>query len=317
MPGRNTWATPTVFAMMSPKRMAQRTYSMLGSARWWAVPYLRKTCSLTLPAYPMTNSSAIPGRSRARRASSPRGGVDSNAIASVMAGSRHHGTLGMSPTLMRAAAASAAITVHQSSEIRLDPFAISFPPVRDGASRAYGFELRANSDARTARRRSVWQKTYTTFGGAMRTQCGRRVQRLVSSQADSLRRSQSRPQLAHMRFRRGPQTIHSTACKGGTVRKHRTCANSNGYVLNLLARAVLIGPACPVVRWIARREASNPSCERRAGVQARNLVRVGGLVPGKPSLEPATRRGPAATDSLRRRSWAEGTRRRSHGTVSE
>src|SRR5947209_12719896 len=149
MPGRNTWATPTVFAMMSPKRMAQRTYSMLGSARWWAVPYLRKTCSLTLPAYPMTNSSAIPGRSRARRASSPTGGVDSNAIASVMAGSRHHGTLGMSPTLMRAAAASAAITVHQSSEIRLDPFDISFPPVRDGASRAYGFELRANSDARS------------------------------------------------------------------------------------------------------------------------------------------------------------------------
>src|SRR5207249_6668722 len=81
--------------------------------------------------------------------------------------------------------------------------------------------------------------------------------------------------------------------------KHRTCANSNGYVLNLLARAVLIGPACPVARWVARREASNPSCERRAGVQARNLVRVGGLVPGKPSLAPAIRRGPAATGSLR------------------
>src|SRR5438128_2114502 len=141
--------------------------------------------------------------------------------------------------------------------------------------------------------------SHTAFGGAMRTQCGRRVQLLVSSQADSLRRSRLRPQLAHMHFRRGPQTIHSTACKGGTVRKHRTCANSNGYVLNLLARAVLIGPACPVVRWIARREASNPSCERRAGVQARNLVRVGGLVPGKPSLAPATRRGPAATGSLR------------------
>jgi hypothetical protein len=52
-------------------------------------------------------------------------------------------------------------------------------------------------------------------------------------------------------------------------------------------------------RWVARRDASNPSCERRAGVQARNLVRVGGLVPGKPSLAPAIRRGPAVTGSLR------------------
>src|SRR3989441_4065677 len=102
-----------------------------------------------------------------------------------------------------------------------------------------------------------------------------------------------------MHFRRGPQTIHRTACKGGTVRKHRTRENSNSYLVNLLARAVLIGAACPVARWVARREVSNPSCERRAGVQARNLVRVGGLVPGKPNLTPAIRRGPAATGSLR------------------
>src|SRR6267143_2078926 len=102
-----------------------------------------------------------------------------------------------------------------------------------------------------------------------------------------------------MRFRRRPQTIHRTACKGGTVRKHRTRANSQRYAVNLLAWAVLIGAACPAARWVARREASNPSHERRAGVQVRNLVRVGGLVPGKPSLAPAKRRRPAATGSLR------------------
>lgn len=59
------------------------------------------------------------------------------------------------------------------------------------------------------------------------------------------------------------------------------------------------GFPCPVARWVARREASNPSYERRAGVQARNLVRVGDLVPGKPILAPAIRRGPTATGSLR------------------
>lgn len=69
--------------------------------------------------------------------------------------------------------------------------------------------------------------------------------------------------------------------------------------MNDVARRVLLRAACPAARWVARRDASNPSCERRAGVQARNLVRVGGLVPGKPSLAPAIRRGPAVTGSLR------------------
>jgi hypothetical protein len=86
---------------------------------------------------------------------------------------------------------------------------------------------------------------------------------------------------------------------GRTVLKHRTSGISNSYVLNGVARRVLLGAACPAARWVARREASNPSCERRAGVQARNLVRVGGLVPGKPSLTPAIRQGPAAAGSLR------------------
>ena len=74
---------------------------------------------------------------------------------------------------------------------------------------------------------------------------------------------------------------------------------SNSYASNGVARCVLLGAACPAARWVARREASDPSCERRAGVQARNLVRVGSLVPGKPSLTLAIRRGPAVTGSLR------------------
>ena len=62
---------------------------------------------------------------------------------------------------------------------------------------------------------------------------------------------------------------------------------------------------------------SNPSHERRAGVQVGNLVRVGNLVPGKPILAPAIRRGPVATGSLQPRSRAEGTRRRSQGARRE
>ena len=119
------------------------------------------------------------------------------------------------------------------------------------------------------------------------------------SQPGSLLSSRPCPQVSHISIRRGPQTIHRSPCKCGTVRESRTLVISNSYVLNGVARCVLLSAACPVARWVARREASNPSCERRAGVQARNLVRVGGLVPGKPSLTPAIRRGPAVTGSLR------------------
>ena len=45
------------------------------------------------------------------------------------------------------------------------------------------------------------------------------------------------------------------------------------------------------------RTASNLFFERRMGVQAINLVRVGNLDTGKPTLAPATRRGPAAVGS--------------------
>jgi hypothetical protein len=38
---------------------------------------------------------------------------------------------------------------------------------------------------------------------------------------------------------------------------------------------------CPAARWVAKAQASNPFCERRAGVQAGNLVRVGNLVTRK------------------------------------
>jgi hypothetical protein len=45
------------------------------------------------------------------------------------------------------------------------------------------------------------------------------------------------------------------------------------------------------------RKASNLFCERRMGVQAINLVRVGNLDTGKPTLALAKRRGPAAVGS--------------------
>jgi len=54
------------------------------------------------------------------------------------------------------------------------------------------------------------------------------------------------------------------------------------------------------------RRASNPFFERRKGVQARNLARVGSLVPGKPSCAPTRRRGPVAVGSSQPRSRAEG-----------
>jgi len=122
---------------------------------------------------------------------------------------------------------------------------------------------------------------------------------MFSSQPGSLLPPEVCPQVPHICIRRESQAIHRWPCKHETVRNHRTRVISYSYVLNEVARGVLLGAACPAARWVARREASNPSCERRAGVQARNLVRVGGLVPGKPSLAPATRRGPAATGSLR------------------
>ena len=37
-PGRKISATPTVFAITSPIKIAQSTYSMLGRARWCALP---------------------------------------------------------------------------------------------------------------------------------------------------------------------------------------------------------------------------------------------------------------------------------------
>ena len=106
-------------------------------------------------------------------------------------------------------------------------------------------------------------------------------------------------------------------CRDATVCPHPTSAISRSYVVNFVARTLLNGSACPVARWVARRKASNPSYERRAGVQAGNLVRVGNLVPGKPILAPAIRRGPVATGSLQQRSRAEGTRRRAHGARRE
>jgi hypothetical protein len=45
------------------------------------------------------------------------------------------------------------------------------------------------------------------------------------------------------------------------------------------------------------RTASNLFFERRMGVQARNLERVGNLDTGKPTLASAKRRGPAAVGS--------------------
>src|SRR4051794_2152711 len=45
--------------------------------------------------------------------------------------------------------------------------------------------------------------------------------------------------------------------------------------------------------------ASNPSYERRMGVQVRNLVRVGNLDTGQPRPAPSRRRGPVGAGSLR------------------
>ena len=53
--------------------------------------------------------------------------------------------------------------------------------------------------------------------------------------------------------------------------------------------------------WVARQQASNPTFERRTGVQARKLERVGSLIPGKPIRAAVKRQGPAARGSSRRK----------------
>src|SRR5262249_46713424 len=52
-------------------------------------------------------------------------------------------------------------------------------------------------------------------------------------------------------------------------------------------------------RWTARSVASNPISERRTGVQAGKLERVGSLMPGKPIRAAAKRRRRAAVGSSR------------------
>jgi len=61
------------------------------------------------------------------------------------------------------------------------------------------------------------------------------------------------------------------------------------------------------------RKASNLFSERRVGVQARKLERVGNLDTGQPILSLTKRRGPAEAGSFQRRSWTEGTRPRGEG----
>src|ERR1051325_11387677 len=65
-PARIGSGMQTVLAITKPKMIAQRTYSMFGSARWCALPYDAIACSTTLPAKPVANSSTRPGTNRTK-----------------------------------------------------------------------------------------------------------------------------------------------------------------------------------------------------------------------------------------------------------
>src|SRR5690348_15872324 len=78
---RKGCGVPTVLAITKPKMIAQRTYSMFGSARWCALPYDAIDCSTTLPAKPVANSSTRPGTNRTRpRTGDLRAAADGVAI---------------------------------------------------------------------------------------------------------------------------------------------------------------------------------------------------------------------------------------------
>lgn len=146
---------------------------------------------------------------------------------------------------------------------------------------------------------------------------GRTVQVLFSSQTVSLRCLTLYPQVSHICATREPQSVHRWPCRGGTVRSRRTHVISHSYVVNTVARRVLLGShvsggpvGCQArgLEPVLRKEGGGSGQKPRAGRWPG--PRQTGLRTGK---TPRTRRGGLTAE----RSRADGARRRSHGAEAE